>query len=250
MILEDGSSHAVDSSDMAFQICARDAFKEVFLKSKPALLEPIMQVQVETPTEFQGTILGDLSARRGIVQSTETRGPLAILSAEVPLARMFGYATDVRSLSQGKATFTMEFLKYKRVPHSVQEEIVAAAGDADAVIAQTAYQPFSRKDHARSSAQAMAGLPQRYSSWSGEGESSSNSNRSISSARLPYGRRSRTRGSARPIHGADPLRRRDLQRCSDSASVSSQLRGSGVSAMERQRPPRACGPFVLLASNV
>jgi elongation factor G len=127
MTLEDGSFHAVDSSDMAFQICARDAMKDVFLRSKPAILEPIMKVQVETPSEFQGPIIGDLSGRRGLVMGTETRGPLATIDAEVPLARMFGYATDVRSLSQGKATFTMEFVKYKRVPQAIQEEIIAAA---------------------------------------------------------------------------------------------------------------------------
>ncbi len=127
MILEDGTSHAVDSSDMAFQICARDAFKDAFLRSKPVLLEPIMKVHVEMPTEFQGTILGDLSARRGMILHTETRGPLTTLEAEVPLARMFGYATDVRSQSQGKASFTMEFCKYKRVPQAVQEDIVAEA---------------------------------------------------------------------------------------------------------------------------
>jgi len=130
MILEDGSSHAVDSSDMAFQICARDAFREAFLDSKPILLEPIMKVQVETPAEFQGPIIGDLSARRGLVMGTESRGSLTVIDAEVPLARMFGYATDVRSSSQGKASFTMEFLKYKRVPAAIQLEIVETARKA------------------------------------------------------------------------------------------------------------------------
>jgi elongation factor G len=124
MVLQDGSSHAVDSSDMAFQICARDAFRETFLNSKPILLEPIMKVQVETPAEFQGQIIGDLSSRRGLVLNTENRGSLTVIDAEVPLARMFGYATDVRSASQGKASFTMEFLKYKRVPQAIQTEIV------------------------------------------------------------------------------------------------------------------------------
>jgi len=127
MILEDGSFHAVDSSDMAFQICARDAFRDAFLDSKPVLLEPVMKVQVETPGEFQGSIIGDLSARRGLVMSSENRGPLTVIDAEVPLARMFGYATDVRSLSQGKATFSMEFLNYQRTPAAVQEEIVEGA---------------------------------------------------------------------------------------------------------------------------
>jgi elongation factor G len=127
MILEDGSSHAVDSSDMAFQICARDCFRETFLKCKPVILEPIMKVQVESPNEFQGGIIGDLSSRRGLIMSTETRGSITIIDAEVPLAKMFGYATDVRSMSQGKAGFTMEFLKYKRVPAAIQLEIIEAA---------------------------------------------------------------------------------------------------------------------------
>jgi len=127
MILEDGSSHAVDSSDMAFQICARDAFREAFLDARPILLEPIMKVEVETPTEFQGSVTGDLASRRGLIMNSENRGSLAVLEAEVPLAAMFGYATQVRSLSQGKASFTMEFLKYKKVPSALQEEIVAKA---------------------------------------------------------------------------------------------------------------------------
>ncbi len=132
MTLEDGSSHAVDSSDMAFQICARDAFKETFLKSKPVLLEPIMSVEVETPNEFQGSIIGDLSSRRGMIQQTETSGPLTIVKAQVPLSAMFGYATDVRSMSQGKAGFTMEFDSYKRVPRNIQEEIVARVKEEQA----------------------------------------------------------------------------------------------------------------------
>ena len=132
MILEDGSSHAVDSSDMAFQICARDAFRETFMKSSPILLEPIMKVVVETPTEFQGSIIGDLSSRRGMVQGTESMGPNTVITALVPLAKMFGYATDVRSMSQGKAGFSMEFDSYKRVPKTIQEEIVAAAKEAAA----------------------------------------------------------------------------------------------------------------------
>lgn len=127
MILQDGTHHAVDSSDMAFQVCARDAFKDAFLRSKPVLLEPVMKVQVETPTEVQGTIIGDLASRRGLIQDTETRGPITVVTVEVPLANMFGYATTVRSLSQGNATFTMEFDKYKRVPQSIQDEIVEAA---------------------------------------------------------------------------------------------------------------------------
>jgi elongation factor G len=132
MVLEDGSSHAVDSSDMAFQICARDAFRETFMKSSPVLLEPIMRVEVEAPSEFQGAVTGDLASRRGMIMHSEVRGSLAILVAEVPLSSMFGYATQVRSLSQGKASFTMEFLKYRRMPNALQEEVVAAARKREA----------------------------------------------------------------------------------------------------------------------
>jgi elongation factor G len=124
MMLEDGSHHAVDSSDLAFQICARDAFKEAYLRSKPCLLEPIVKVEVETPSESQGSVVGDISSRRGFITGTEARGQTTVISAEVPLASMFGYATQIRSLTQGKGTFTMEFLKYARVPTAVQEEII------------------------------------------------------------------------------------------------------------------------------
>ena len=124
MILEDGSSHAVDSSDLAFQICARDAFREAFLRSKPVLLEPIMKVEIETPTEFQGSVSGDISSRRGFIVGSEVKPQVAVITAEVPLSSMFGYSTDVRSMTQGQATFSMEFLTYRQVPGSVQEEIL------------------------------------------------------------------------------------------------------------------------------
>ncbi|MEZ6086230.1 MAG: elongation factor G [Phycisphaerae bacterium] len=124
MVLQDGSSHAVDSSDMAFQICARDAFRETFLKSKPVLLEPIMKVEIETPNEFQGNVSGDVSSRRGYIVGTEVKPQMAIITAEVPLSGMFGYSTDLRSMSQGQATFSMEFLTYRPVPSNVQEDIL------------------------------------------------------------------------------------------------------------------------------
>ncbi|GJM24976.1 MAG: elongation factor G [Phycisphaerae bacterium] len=126
MILEDGSSHAVDSSDMAFQVCARDAFRETFMKSKPVLLEPIMKVEIETPNEFQGSVAGDVSSRRGFIVGTEVKPQMAIITAEVPLSGMFGYSTDLRSMSQGQATFSMEFLTYRPVPNNVQEDILTA----------------------------------------------------------------------------------------------------------------------------
>jgi elongation factor G len=127
MILEDGTYHEVDSSDIAFQVCAADCFRETFLRSKPALREPIMKVEVETPPEFQGSVIGDLNSRRGIILSTEDRANFVAINAEVPLAEMFGYSTDVRSMTQGKAGFTMEFVRYKRVPAAIQEEVVKKA---------------------------------------------------------------------------------------------------------------------------
>ena len=130
MILEDGSSHAVDSSDLAFQICGRDAFKEAFLKSKPVLLEPIMKVEVEVPTEFQGNVSGDIASRRGLIVNSEIKDLVSVITAEVPLANMFGYSTDVRSMTQGKATFSMEFLCYRRTPASIQAEVIDAAQKA------------------------------------------------------------------------------------------------------------------------
>ncbi len=125
MILEDGSSHAVDSSDLAFQVCARSAFRQVVRDSKPALLEPIMKVEIEVPNEFQGTVSGDIASRRGLILESEMKANAVILVAEVPLANMFGYSTDLRSLTQGRASFTMEFGAYRKCPSSVQEELIA-----------------------------------------------------------------------------------------------------------------------------
>ena len=124
-ILNDGSYHDVDSSDMAFQICARGCFRETFLKMKPALLEPIMRLEVECPESFQGPVTGDLISRRGIIMASEVLGGVSQLVAEVPLAETFGYSTDLRSLTQGQGTFTMELSVYRKVPNSIQEEVVA-----------------------------------------------------------------------------------------------------------------------------
>lgn len=123
--LVDGTHHPVDSSEMAFKIASRAAFKEAFLASKPKILEPIMKVEVETPTDFQGTVQGDLSSRRGILMGSDMREDYTIILAEVPLSEMFGYSTDLRSKTQGKAGFTMEFASYKPVPSNVQEQLVA-----------------------------------------------------------------------------------------------------------------------------
>ncbi|MEK6676364.1 MAG: elongation factor G [Planctomycetota bacterium] len=125
MVLEDGSSHAVDSSDLAFQLCARAAFREVIREAKPVLLEPIMKVEIEVPTEFQGGVTGDLASRRGLITGSEMKGVSVVITSEVPLANMFGYSTDLRSMTQGRANFSMEFNCYRRTPTVVQEEIIA-----------------------------------------------------------------------------------------------------------------------------
>jgi len=124
MCLDDGSYHPVDSSEMAFRIAGRDAFVEAFRKSRPCLMEPIMKVEVETPREYQGAIVGDLNSRRGIIISTEIRHTCTVVLAEVPLATMFGYATIVRGLSKGMATFSMEMSHYAQVPTKLAEEII------------------------------------------------------------------------------------------------------------------------------
>jgi len=124
MCLDDGSFHAVDSSEMAFRTAGRDAFIAAFKKSRPRLLEPIMKVEIETPGEFQGSIVGDLNARRGIIHGTEARDNYTTILAEVPLANMFGYATVIRGMSKGMGTFTMEMASYAKVPVKISEEIL------------------------------------------------------------------------------------------------------------------------------
>lgn len=132
-VLTDGSYHDVDSSDMAFQLTAQECFREYFLKMKPALLEPIMKVEVEVPTQFQGPVVGELNSRRGMIVSTDLQGNICKIECEVPLAETFGYSTDLRSLTQGQGTFTMEFSKYRRVPNAIQETIVAEKKKAQLV---------------------------------------------------------------------------------------------------------------------
>ena len=127
MRLEDGSYHDVDSSTMAFEICARDCFRETFRKADPVLLEPIMKVEVEIPTEFQGPVTGAISSKRGVVHGTESRSGYTVITSEVPLAEMFGYSNDLRSMTQGKGSFSMEFCKYQKLPSRFQEEIVKKA---------------------------------------------------------------------------------------------------------------------------
>jgi elongation factor G len=122
--INDGQFHPVDSSDMAFKIAARSAFREAYAKANPVVLEPIMKVVVETPQEFSGAVLGSLNKRRGMILGNENQMTSAIVEAEVPLAEMFGYSNDLRSSTQGKAEFSMEFKKYAVVPRNVQEELV------------------------------------------------------------------------------------------------------------------------------
>ncbi len=122
--LTDGSYHEVDSSDRAFQTAAESCFREHFKDTRPVLLEPIMKVEVECPDQFQGSIVGDITSRRGMIVNTDMRDGITNITAEIPLAEVFGYSTDIRSMSQGQATFTMELASYKKVPASIQEEII------------------------------------------------------------------------------------------------------------------------------
>jgi elongation factor G len=123
--LVDGDYHDVDSSEMAFKIAGTMGFKEAVRKATPVLLEPIMAVEVVTPEDYMGDVIGDLNSRRGKVGQMEQRGNMQAISAEVPLAEMFGYSTDLRSKTQGRATYTMQFHSYQQTPRNVQEELVA-----------------------------------------------------------------------------------------------------------------------------
>ncbi len=116
VILEDGSYHDVDSSEMAFQICARTCMRENFTGTRPVLLEPVMKIEIECPTDCQGSVVGNLTSRRGMVVATEVSGNMCRIEGEVPLSETFGYSTDLRSMTQGQGTFTMEFSKYRRLP--------------------------------------------------------------------------------------------------------------------------------------
>jgi elongation factor G len=125
-VINDGAFHPVDSSDQAFQTAALGAFREAYERAKPVILEPVMKVVVEGPTEFQGNIFGSINQRRGIIISSTEDGAMCSVEAEVPLSEMFGYSTVLRSLTQGKAEFTMELAKYSRVPQSVGEALKTA----------------------------------------------------------------------------------------------------------------------------
>jgi elongation factor G len=123
-VINDGAAHAVDSSDVAFQLAAIGAFREGYLKARPIIMEPIMKVAVEGPSEFQGSIMGSINQRRGMIIGTAEEGNYSVVEAEVPLSEMFGYSTTLRSLTQGKAEFTMEFATFKPVPKNVSEQLI------------------------------------------------------------------------------------------------------------------------------
>ena len=123
--LFDGSYHDVDSSELAFKLAANLAFKDGMRKANPVLLEPMMAVEVETPEDYMGDVMGDLNRRRGIIQGMEDAAGVKLVKAEVPLSEMFGYSTDLRSMSQGRATYSMEFKHYSEAPKSVAEAIIS-----------------------------------------------------------------------------------------------------------------------------
>ncbi|MCP4161749.1 MAG: elongation factor G, partial [Deltaproteobacteria bacterium] len=130
--INDGSYHAVDSSDKAFMAAARGAFKQAYEKAKPVIHEPIMKVVIETPNEFQGPCMGLINQRRGIIQGSQDEGVMSVIESQVPLSEMFGFSTVLRSSTQGKAQFTMEFDLYKVVPKSVSEDIIKEAAEKKA----------------------------------------------------------------------------------------------------------------------
>jgi elongation factor G len=123
VVINDGAYHAVDSSDMAFQAAARGAFREGYARAKAVIQEPIMKVVVESPTEFQGAVMGLLNQRRGMIVGAQDEGVMTVIEAQVPLSEMFGFSTVLRSSTQGKAQFTMEFAVYRQVPQSVAEKL-------------------------------------------------------------------------------------------------------------------------------
>lgn len=123
-ILSDGAYHDVDSSEMAFRICAMTAFREFYFKAAPVVLEPVMKLEVSAPEEFQGNVMGQVNQRRGIIQGSQTNEGFVTVEAEVPLSEMFGYSTELRSATQGKGEFSMEFSRYAQAPRGIQEELV------------------------------------------------------------------------------------------------------------------------------
>ena len=125
--LYDGSYHEVDSSEMAFKVAGSLAFKDAASRAEPVLLEPLMEVEAVTPDDYMGDVIGDLNSRRGKITNLEQRAGSRVISAYVPLAEMFGYATQLRSMTQGRATYTMQFDHYDEVPRNVAEEVISRA---------------------------------------------------------------------------------------------------------------------------
>ena len=123
--LLDGSFHAVDSDSLSFEICAKQAFRKACRNAKPVLLEPIMSVEVVTPEENMGDVIGDFNKRRGQIEGMESRGGARVVKAKVPLSEMFGYVTVLRTITSGRATSTMEFSHYAQVPESISKEVVS-----------------------------------------------------------------------------------------------------------------------------
>ena len=123
MRVNDGKFHPVDSSRLAFELASIGAFREAYKKASPKILEPVMLLSVESPSEFRSNVLASVNQRRGLIVDTVVENGFTNISAEVPLSEVFGYATNLRSLTQGKAEFTLQFLKYERVPQSIEEEI-------------------------------------------------------------------------------------------------------------------------------
>jgi elongation factor G len=123
-VLTDGASHVVDSSELAFRIATQYAFRQGFMKAQPQILEPVMAVEINAPTEFQGTIIGQLNKRRGVVTAAEVDAEFIKINADVPLKEMFGYSTDLRSMTQGKGEFTMEYKTHQATLPSVQKQMV------------------------------------------------------------------------------------------------------------------------------
>lgn len=123
-MLTDGASHQVDSSDLAFKLAALYAFRDCYQKARPVILEPIMLVEMKAPMEFQGPVIGDINRRKGIIVGSEQDGDDAVITAHVPLNNMFGYSTGLRSMTQGKGEFTMEYHQHAAVPQDVQAQLV------------------------------------------------------------------------------------------------------------------------------
>jgi elongation factor G len=128
----DGGFHAVDSDAMSFELCAKQGFREAARKAKPILLEPIMKVEVVTPDQYMGDVTGDLNRRRGMLEGMDSRNNAQVIKAKVPLSEMFGYVTQLRSLSSGRASSTMEFSHYAPTPNNIAEEVIAKVKGAKA----------------------------------------------------------------------------------------------------------------------